>query len=204
MRIEARNGATVVSKRAMPWSSGRQPSPAVISDREKRSVAYRCRADGPAVTLPVRGVPANPAVPEPAGAGRTAAPAPSAPIVPATTQVAAATANSGRRPRSIKGVIHFPTESLWRGPEPKTHSPHAPGKSLPYRQTFLGSLRFVNGTRRGSDGKCRDDHATLALADRREHLRGRPRDVVPGGEIDVETGAAASSYGPRAPPRRGE
>src|SRR5262252_5726310 len=148
MRIEARNGATVVSRRAMPWSSGRQPSPAVISDREKKSVAYRCRADGPAVTPPVRGVPANPAVPKPADAGRTAAPAPSAPIVPAATQVAAATASRGRRPWRINDVIQLPHWEPVTGARTETHSPHAQGKSLPYRQTFLGSLRFVHGTRR--------------------------------------------------------
>jgi len=44
---------------------------------------------------------------EPADAGRTAAPAPSAPIVPAATQVAEASASSGRLRRRTKDVIRF-------------------------------------------------------------------------------------------------
>ena len=89
----------------MPWSSGLQWSPAVISDREKKSVTYRCLADGAALTPAVREVPATPAASEPADAGRTAAPAPSAPTAPATTQVTATTATSGRLPRRINDVI---------------------------------------------------------------------------------------------------
>jgi hypothetical protein len=95
----------------MLWLSGKHLSPAVISDREKNSVAYRCLAAVAAARAGVRGVSVTPAAAKPADAGRGAAPAPSAPIVPAATQVATARANTGRLTRCIRDVISFLTES---------------------------------------------------------------------------------------------
>src|SRR6266702_3730375 len=97
---DCRYGATVVSRRAMPVSSGVQASPAVTSEREKNSVRYRwpAAAVAPAPRAAPRAWAAPVSAAAPAEAGRTAAPAPSAPIVLAATQAAAASASNGRRP----------------------------------------------------------------------------------------------------------
>ena len=119
---DCRYGATVVSRRAMPESSGVQASPAVTSEREKNSVTYRwpAAAAAPALRAAPRAwvAPVSAAAPEPAEAGRTAAPAPSAPIVLAARPMAAASANNGRRPCRSKDVIVSPLSDRY-GPKPE-------------------------------------------------------------------------------------
>jgi hypothetical protein len=102
---DRRYGATVVSRRAMPVSSGTHPSAAVTSEREKSSVAYISLAAAPGLVPGSAPGASTVAALGPADAGRTAAPAPSAPIVLAATQVAAASASKGRRLYRDRNVI---------------------------------------------------------------------------------------------------
>ena len=107
----------------MPVSSRLQPSAAVISEREKSSVAYLRPAPTVARAAPRdRAAPEGAALPGAAKAVRTPAPAPGAPIVPATTQVAAASANNSRRPCRSKDVIVTPLSDGYRA-EPKRTVP---------------------------------------------------------------------------------
>jgi len=101
---DRRYGATVVSRRAMPVSSGTQPSAAVTSERENSSVAYICLAAAGLMPGSALGAPTV-AVAGAADAGRTAAPAPSAPIVLAATQAAVASTSRRRRLCRDRDVI---------------------------------------------------------------------------------------------------
>src|SRR6516162_9485859 len=95
----------------MPVSSGVQASAAVISEREKYSVAYILPAAAAGLVCggAVRGLTA--VAPEPADAGRTAAPAPSVPIVLTATQAVAASSSNVRRPCRNKDFIVSPDRS---------------------------------------------------------------------------------------------
>ena len=91
----------------MPVSSGVQASDPLTSEREKNSVAYISLAAAAGLVCGSAVWARTAAAPEPADAGRTAAPAPKVPIVLIATQAAAASTSSGRRPCRNKDVM-FP------------------------------------------------------------------------------------------------
>src|SRR6185437_14542933 len=95
-------------RRAMPVSSGVQASDPLTSEREKNSVAYILLAAATGLVCGSGVWALTAAAPEPADAGRTAAPAPSAPIVLTTTQAAAASTSHGQRPCRNEDVMFSP------------------------------------------------------------------------------------------------
>ena len=187
---DCRYGATVVSRRAMPESSGSQASAPVISEREKNSVAYRLPAAAVALVpwsaARAWAAPVTAAAPEPAVAGRTAAPAPSAPIVLTATQVAAASTNNGRRPCRNKDVIVSPLSIRKQAEAEQSFSVYLTAEPSMITHDLLGSLLLIHCvTLPGANFESQADHRAPPPAPGRRHATAGREGISPPGKIDA-------------------